>query len=256
MPSTTCDLDVNDLIAGIDAALDGFLDAVNDRRDVFLGNRAADDLVFDLDALALFVGLNLDTGVAVLAATAGLADEFAFAVGRFGDGFAIGDLRRAGVGVHLELALEAVNDDFQVQLAHARDDELAGFLVGETTERRVFLGQPLQAFGHLVAVLLGLRLDGHADDRFGERRRFQRHVKILVAQRVAGGDVAQTDQRGDVAGKNLGDVLALAALNDHQAADALALARARIVNGVALFELAGINAEEHQLARRKDPSTA
>ena len=142
--------------------------------------------------------------MAVLAATAGLADEFAFALGRLGDGFAIGDLRRAGVGVHLEFALQPVADDFQMQLAHARDDELAGLLVGETTERRVFLGQPLQAFGHLVAVLLRLRLDGHADDRLGERRRFERHVKILVAQRVAGGDVAQADQRGDVAGDRPG----------------------------------------------------
>ena len=67
-------------------------------------------------------------------------------------------------------------------------------------------------------------------------------------KRVAGGDVAQTDQRGDVAGVNRVDVLALAALNDHEAADAFAFARARIVNGVALLELAGINAEEHQLA--------
>jgi hypothetical protein len=36
--------------------------------------------------------------MAVLAATTGLADELAFAFRRFGDGFAIGDLRRAGVG--------------------------------------------------------------------------------------------------------------------------------------------------------------
>ena len=52
-----CHLDVNDRVAGKHAALDGFFDAVNDRRDVFLGNRAADDLVLDLDALALFVRL-------------------------------------------------------------------------------------------------------------------------------------------------------------------------------------------------------
>ena len=108
VPSTTCDFDVNDLIAGIDAALDGFLDAVNDRRDVFLGNGAADDLVGDLDALALFIGLERDAGVAVLAAAAGLADELAFAFRRLGDGFAIGDLRRAGVGLHFEFALQAV----------------------------------------------------------------------------------------------------------------------------------------------------
>ena len=52
-------LDVNDRVAGKHAALDGFLDAVDDRRNVFLGNRAADDLVLDLDALALFVRLDL-----------------------------------------------------------------------------------------------------------------------------------------------------------------------------------------------------
>src|ERR1039457_2604757 len=92
-------LDVNNLVAGIDAALDGFLDAVNDRRDVFPGNCAADDFVFDLDALALFVRLNLDAGMAVLTATAGLTDEFAFAFRGFGDGFPISNLRRTGVAV-------------------------------------------------------------------------------------------------------------------------------------------------------------
>jgi len=52
-------------------------------------------------------------------------------------------LRCPGVAIHLEFALEPVANDFQVQLAHARDDELAGFLVVETAERRIFLGEPL-----------------------------------------------------------------------------------------------------------------
>ncbi len=51
------DLDVNDLVAGVNAALDGFFDAVNDRRNVFLRNRAADDFVNDFDALAFFIRL-------------------------------------------------------------------------------------------------------------------------------------------------------------------------------------------------------
>ncbi len=83
--------------------------------------------------------------MAVLAATAGLLDELAFAVGCLGDGFAISDLRLAGVGVDLELAQHAVADNFEVQLAHARHDGLAGVFVGEDAESRVFLGQPLQA---------------------------------------------------------------------------------------------------------------
>jgi hypothetical protein len=92
--------------------------------------------------------------VAVLTATTGLADELAFAFARLGDGFAIRDLRRAGVGFHLEFAQKAVADDFQVKLTHARDDQLAGFLVRETTERRIFFRETLQPFGHLVAIRL------------------------------------------------------------------------------------------------------
>ena len=38
---------------------------------------------------------------------------------------AVGDLGRAHVALDLELALEAVDDDLEVQLAHARDDGLA-----------------------------------------------------------------------------------------------------------------------------------
>src|SRR5439155_13822264 len=172
-----------------------------------------------------------------------LADKLAFALGGLGDGFAISNLRRARIGLHLELAKQAVPDDFQVQFTHARDDELAGFFIGETAKRRVLLRQALQTFPHLVTISLRLRFDRHADDRLGERRRFEHDIKILVAQRVASPDVAQADERGDVARENLVHVLALAALNDHQPADTLAFARTRIVNRFAFLERARINAE-------------
>ena len=48
----------------------------------FLGNGAADDLVENLHAFALFVWRDRDAGVAVLAAAAGLLDVFALALGR------------------------------------------------------------------------------------------------------------------------------------------------------------------------------
>src|SRR5438034_570918 len=71
---------------------------------------------------------------------------------------------------------------------------------------------------------------------------------IFVARRVAGPDVAQADQRRNVAREDLFNVLSLAALDNHQTADPLALAAARIVNRFAFLEGAGINAEENQLA--------
>ena len=67
-------------------------------------------LFIDLNAFAPFIGLNRDAGVTVLTTTTGLADEFAFAFGRLGDRFAIGDLRRAGVGFDFEFALQTVDE--------------------------------------------------------------------------------------------------------------------------------------------------
>src|SRR6185436_3008211 len=183
-------LQIDHLIAGVDAAANGFLDAVDDGWNVFLGNGATHDLVEDFDALAFFIRLDLDAGVPVLTAAAGLPDELPFAFGRLGNGLAVGNLRGPPIGLDLKLALQAVDDDFQVQFAHAGDDQLAGFLVGKTTERGVFFGQALQAFGHLIAVRLGLRLDRHADDGLREGRRFQGDIEVFVAQGVARRDVA------------------------------------------------------------------
>ena len=115
------------------------------RRDVFLRNVAADDLVLDDEALAALVGAHVDFDVAVLTAAAGLLDQFAFAMRAAGDRFAIRDLRFARVRVHLELAEHAVANDFQMQLAHAGDDRLAGVFVRVDAESRIFFGQTLQA---------------------------------------------------------------------------------------------------------------
>ena len=71
-------------------------------------------------------GSSLKHDVAVLALAARLANELAFDVlDGLADRFAIRDLRLADVGFDAELALHAVDDDFQVQLAHAGDDGLA-----------------------------------------------------------------------------------------------------------------------------------
>jgi len=62
--------------------------------------------------------------VAVLAATAGLPCELVLGLDWPRDRLAVRDLGLAHVGLDLELALEAVDDDLEVQLAHAGDDGL------------------------------------------------------------------------------------------------------------------------------------
>ena len=117
-----------------------------------LRNRAALDLVDELVALARLVGLEAHLDVSVVARAAGLADVLAFRLGMLADGLAIRDLRLAHVGFHFVLAHHAVDDDFQVQLAHAADDGLPGIGVGMHLERGIFLGQPAQRDAHLFLV--------------------------------------------------------------------------------------------------------
>src|SRR5690606_24854708 len=122
------DLDVDHRIAGDHAVLHGFPDALVDRGNVFLRHDTADDAVDDLVARPGLLRLDAQEHVPVLAAAARLPDELAFLLDHLADGLAVRDLRLADVCLDLELALHPVDDDLEVQLTHAGDDRLAGFL--------------------------------------------------------------------------------------------------------------------------------
>ena len=156
-----------------------------DRLDVLARDGAADDLVDELVARALLVGLELDDRVTVLAAAAGLAHEAPVALGGLADRLAVGHLRLADVGGDLELAHHAVDEHVEVQLAHAGDERLAGLLVVVDAERRILLGEPLEGDAELVLVGLRLGLDGDLDDRLGEGHRLEDDRVLRIGQRVA-----------------------------------------------------------------------
>ena len=71
---------------------------------------------------------------------------------------------------------------------------------------------------------------------------------LLVAERVTGGGLAQSDRRRDVAGANLLDLLAMVGVHLEQAADALALALGCVVDVGAAAQHAAVDAEERELA--------
>ena len=79
--------------------------------------------------LPAFLRLQLEDDVSILALTAGLAHELALGVlDRLADRLAVGDLGFADIRLDTEFAFHAIDDDFEVKLAHARNDGLAGFL--------------------------------------------------------------------------------------------------------------------------------
>src|SRR3954464_854352 len=243
------DAHVDDGIPGEHARLHRLLDAEVDRRDVLLGDFPADDLVHELVAVARRHGFRVDHSVAVLAATSGLADELALnLLDRLAERLAVRDLWAADVRVDVELALEAVDDDLEVQLAHAGDQRLAGLVVGVDAKGRILLAQPLQARAELVLVGLRLRLDRDRDDGIRERHRLELDRRRVDGERVARRRVLEADARGDLPRADLLALLAVIRVHLEDAADPLGLAGRRVEDAVAGLDLTGVDAEVRQLA--------
>jgi len=240
--------DAHRRVPGHDSALGGLADSILHRLDVLFRDRAANHLVLDDEILfsVLVQRFDLDHGMAVLAAAARLADEATFALRFTGDRFPVRDARPAYTRVHLELAQHAIDQHFQVQLAHARHQRLAGLVVDADHERRIFLGQFGQRLAHLVLVGFGLRLDRDEDHRRGELDRFQDDWVLSVGQRFAGEGVLQAEGRRNVACVNLGDVFASVGEHAHHAANPLALVFGRVHHRRTGVDHARIDAEESQ----------
>ena len=102
------------------------------------GNRAAENVVDELDAFAAFDGLHLDAAHAELAVTAGLLFVFAFGVGFAANGFAIRNFGRLEREVDVIALVQLGDDDFDVLLAGAGEQEFLGLRIARETERGVF----------------------------------------------------------------------------------------------------------------------
>ena len=165
------------------------------------------------------------------------------------DRLAVGDLRPADVRVHPELAHQPVDDDLEVQLAHAGDDRLAGLLVRAHAEGR---DPPRTGAGGPVASLSwsAFVFGSTATSMTGSGKSIDSSTTGLsgIAQRVAGRRLLEADGGRDRAGADLLQVLAVVRVHLEQAADALLAAGRRVHHVGARVELAGVDAEVGQLA--------
>src|SRR5215469_7605830 len=195
--------------------------------------------------------MDFELAMAVLAAAAGLADILPFGFRFLANRFAIRDLRTAHVGFHVEFALHAVNDDFEMQLAHAGNERLPGLRVGVHAEGGIFLRKARERLAHFVLIRLGLGFDGDGNNRSGKIDGFEDDLLLFVAKRVAGGDVFQTDAGADVAGVYDVNFFALVGVHLEKAADAFARLFGRVVNIAAGFQDAGIDADIGHVADKR-----
>ena len=160
-----------------------------------LGIDAAANVVDELEARPVGSGSTRSLTRAVLAAAARLLHVRVLGFGGLADRLAIRHLRLADIRRHAELAHHAVDDDFEVQFAHARENRLPGFRIGIHAERRVFLGQLLNRHAHLFLIGLGLRLDRQLNHRRREVDRLEHNRVVFVADRIAGDDGLQSHRR-------------------------------------------------------------
>src|SRR5215207_7553025 len=134
-------------VAGEHAVLHRVLHALVDRGDVLPRDATTGDLVLELVGRAVgrdLEGLDADLNLGELARATGLLlVGVVRALDNLADRLAVGHLGLADVGLDVELAAHAVDQDLQVELAHAGDDGLTGLLVQADLERRVLLGQLL-----------------------------------------------------------------------------------------------------------------
>ena len=85
--------------------------------------------------------------------------EARLAVGGLGQRLAVDDLGAADVRVDAIFAAQPVDDDVEVELAHAADDRLPGLRVLVDVEGGILVGQLLEPEVQLLALGLRLRLD-------------------------------------------------------------------------------------------------
>ena len=241
------DRDVDHGVAGDHAPLGRLDDSLLDGRDILPRNRAADDLVDELEPFPLLTRLDGDPDVAVLAATAGLADVAPFLLHLARDRLAVGDLGAPDVRLDLELAQQAVDDDLEVEFAHPRNEGLPRLLVVPDLEGGVLHHQFLEGEAELLLVRLGLRLDGDGDDRRGRRDRLEDDLVVLVAEGVARVGGLQPDHRGDLAGVDGLDLFPLVGVHLQEPADPLLLLADGIVDEVSRAEHAGIDTHEGEV---------
>ena len=172
------------------------------------------------------------------------------AVDRLGDGLAVGHLGLADGGLDVVLALHAVDQHLEVQLAHARDHRLAGVVIGADAEGRILVGEGLHRLAELVLIGLGLRLDRDVDDRLGELHPLEDDRVVPVAQRVSGGGVLEAEAGDDVTRHGGLEVLAVVGVHQEDAAESLALLLGGVVDLVALVDLTRVDPEVGELAER------
>src|SRR5262249_16708727 len=128
------DLEVNHREASNHARTENRLKPLLDAGNEFFRYRTADDIVFELERRAGLRRLGGNLDLRELTGAAGLLLVRVAVLNAVRDLFAECHLRRTNIGINFVSALENVDLDVEVKLAHALQDRLTTLLIGRDAE--------------------------------------------------------------------------------------------------------------------------
>ena len=239
-------LDIDHRITSYNTVFESCFYAGLDRVDEFLRNNAANDSIFEFEAFARFHRFKTQPAVTVLAVAAGLTDELTFGFNGFTDGFTVSNLRFAYGAVYVKFTSHTIDNDVEVEFAHAGDDGLVGFRIGVYFEGRIFFCQSLKSIAHLFLVSFGLWFNSNGNDRIREFHFFEDDRMIYIAEGIAGGDILEADCCSDIAGVSAVDFLTMICMHLKDTANAFFLSFGGVQNVGALVHDTGVYTEECQ----------
>ena len=142
-----------------------------DRGHVLSRDRAAEDVVDELEVAAARQRLDPDLAVAELAVAAGLLLVAAVRLGGGRDRLAVGNPRRLELDLDAEAPFQLRDGDLDMELALPGEQQLVGLRVAAVVDRRVFLFEPVHRAADLVLVAAALGLDRVGQHRLRETDR-------------------------------------------------------------------------------------
>jgi hypothetical protein len=117
--------------------------------------------------------------------------------GTTANGFFIGHLGRFEHHLRAIFAFQFFDGDFNMLLAHARQNEIAGLFVAVQVDSLVFLLHAMQSLRQLVLVRFALGFQGEGNIGREMDRPVELDRRLFIAQGVAGGDVSKLGDGDD-----------------------------------------------------------
>src|SRR5436190_16545936 len=155
-------------------------------RNEFAGDRSAYNIVYKLKTFfAILTWSDLKHNIGKLTATTRLLLVYFFMINSRGELFFVSHLRRTLIDLHFEFALHALDNNFEVKLAHPTKDYLTGFMVSIDAQCWIFFNQLSDGHAQFIRIRLLLRLDRITDNWLREIHRLQNYLVLFITKGIA-----------------------------------------------------------------------